>query len=864
MKLKMDINLFKHITILYIIMFCANIHAQTVSTFAGSGNIGTTNGIGTAAEFNFPMGLSLDDNGNLYVTDRYNNIIRKITPTSVVSTIAGSGLVGSLEGAGTSASFHEPMYSTVDNLGNVYVADVQNYKIRKITPAGIVSTFAGSGTPGVSNGIGTAASFYSIKGIEADQFGNVFVIDGNTIRKITPASVVSTLAGSGVYNTLDGVGLSAEFSSPIDMVIDVIGNIFVTETNTNNIRKITTGGDVTTMTFTGVGGAVLSSPQFISMDGFGNLFVTVTSAGFSHILKITPSGVGTMFFGPVGDNSISGIASNSTGEIIYYSHFWTNTICRILSCNSTIPQSPISTITQPSTTTPTGVITITSPLGAYEYSIDNINYQSSTIFTNVAPGNYNVSVRNSGSIGCVSTPTTITVNAVTSPPIQSNNSQILAAGSLHSLAICSDGNIEAWGDNSFGCLGTGDEIIRYEPVSINSISGVVSVAAGEYFSLALKNDGTLWSWGRNVYGELGNGSLDDRSHIPVQVSGLTNVVAMYGGNKYAIALKNDGTVWAWGKGAYGVLGTGNNIDSRIPVQVINLNNVIAIAAGYIHCLALKSDGTVWTWGDNYYGQLGNGTTTSSNFPINVPFLTGVSAVSAGNAHSTALKSDGTVWNWGWNTFGQLGNGSAIYQSEIPVQVNLLSNIIALADGTSYWTLALKNDGTVWSWGRNDFGQLGNGTTTDSNIPVNVSLLTDVINIKAGGVQNLALKSDGSLRVWGYGGQGALGLGSGFNGVYSSPLLVNNLCSIVAEISEFTNPNSTEVFPNPTSGIISIDVDNQIQSEVVIYNNTWQKVITKTISSESSFIDLSELQNGIYYVYIQNENGTTSKKIVLNK
>jgi len=218
------------------------------------------------------------------------------------------------------------------------------------------------------------------------------------------------------------------------------------------------------------------------------------------------------------------------------------------------------------------------------------------------------------------------------------------------------------------------------PGTVSGLTGVTAIAGGYLYSLALKTDGTVWAWGWNPYGELGNGTFAGCScgiDTPVQVLGLTGVTAIAGGFEHALALKSDGTVWAWGLQSFGELGNGTfgnpglQTGSDKPLQVLGLTGVKAIAAVGFHSLALQSDGTVWAWGDNAYGELGNGTYTNSNTPVQVlgpggvGFLTGVAALAGGAYHSLALKSDGTVWAWGQNTSGELGNGVFDSPFQIP-------------------------------------------------------------------------------------------------------------------------------------------------------------------------------------------------------
>ena len=313
------------------------------------------------------------------------------------------------------------------------------------------------------------------------------------------------------------------------------------------------------------------------------------------------------------------------------------------------------------------------------------------------------------------------------------------------------GRASAWGFNYNGQLGNGtySTIPRYGIYTAGTVSGLVAtaIAGGYNYSLALKGGGTVWSWGGNPYGELGDGT-NTTSDTPVKVSGLSGVTAVAGGYFHSLALKSDGTVWAWGYNSFGELGNGTYRNSNKPVQVSGLSGVMAIAGGGFHSLALKSDGTVWAWGNNGESELGNGTyTTIPPYGIAKPvqvlgpggegYLTGVTAIAAGGDHSLALKSDGTVWAWGNNGEGELGNGRNT-TSNTPVQVNWLSGVTAVAGGALH-SLALTTDGTVWAWGYNSFGELGNETYGDSNTPVQVSELNGVTAIAGGYYHSLALK-----------------------------------------------------------------------------------------------------------------------------
>jgi len=212
----------------------------TSSVLAGSGSAGSADGFGTAASFNAPSGIETDSNGNIYVADTGNNVIRKITPAGDVSTLAGSGVAGSNDGTGTAASFNAPSGIAIDSSGNIYVADTGNNMIRMITSTGVVSTIAGLGLTGSANGTGTAASFNAPSGIAIDSKGNIYVADtgNNMIRMIAPNYTVSTLAGTTQAGYANGLASTAQFNSPRGVEVDPQDNVYIADTGNNVIRII--------------------------------------------------------------------------------------------------------------------------------------------------------------------------------------------------------------------------------------------------------------------------------------------------------------------------------------------------------------------------------------------------------------------------------------------------------------------------------------------------------------------------------------------------------------------------------------------------------------------------------------------------
>jgi sugar lactone lactonase YvrE len=287
-----------------------------VTIVAGSGSAGSANGTGSAASFDDPTGVAVDDSGNVYVADYVNNLIRKITTSGVVTTLAGSITPGSSNGPFYEASFNGPWGLTVDKSGNVYVADKGNNLIRKINPAGTVSTLAGSGTKGASNNaVDSLATFYAPEGVAVDATGNVYVADAgnNLIRKISASGGVSTLAGSGSQGSANGTGTSASFNNPVGVAVDASGNVYVADAYNNLIRKITPAGVVTTVAGSGSVGvengtgtaASFYYPVGLVVDASENIYVADLKNNL--IRKITSTGIVTTFagLGSTGANSVA-------------------------------------------------------------------------------------------------------------------------------------------------------------------------------------------------------------------------------------------------------------------------------------------------------------------------------------------------------------------------------------------------------------------------------------------------------------------------------------------------------------------------------------------------------------------------------
>ena len=294
-------------------LLCVDVE-PVVATLAGSATAGNTDASGTSASFDSPRGLALGSDGTLYVGDSANNKIRKITTAGVVTTLAGSGAIGSADGSGTSATFYRPWSVAVDASGVVYVADELNHAIRKITADGVVSTLAGSGAKGGADASGASASFHNPHGVAVTADGYVYVADtdNHKIRKISPAGVVTTFAGSGSRGSTDGTGAFASFSGPRGLAFDADGVLYVADTESHKIRKITPDGAVTTLAGSGVAGDANASgasasfeyPYSVGVDAQGHVYV---ADAYNHrIRKITPTGLVTTLAGSATSGSADG------------------------------------------------------------------------------------------------------------------------------------------------------------------------------------------------------------------------------------------------------------------------------------------------------------------------------------------------------------------------------------------------------------------------------------------------------------------------------------------------------------------------------------------------------------------------------
>ncbi len=364
----------------------------------------------------------------------------------------------------------------------------------------------------------------------------------------------------------------------------------------------------------------------------------------------------------------------------------------------------------------------------------------------------------------------------------------IVAGGLHTIGIAEDGTLWSWGYNSNGQLGDGAKRSKSIPVRVQQ-GGTTwkAVVAGKNHTVGIAEDGTLLSWGWNLNGQLGDGTTIGRT-MPVRVQKIgTTWKAVAAGGTHTVGIAEDGTLWSWGENASGQLGDGSTTDKSIPVRVQKIGTTLkVVSAGFNHIVGIDIDGTLWSWGANGRGQLGDGSTTDKSTPVRVKqagrttgtFVNNTTkwkAVSAGEHHTVAIDIGGTLWSWGRNDNGQLGDGTKENKST-PVRVKQAGGTTGtFVNNTTKWevvsagdkhTVGIAEDGSLWSWGKNDAGQLGLGNLgIDARDPITqISLPRQVGSqkwkaVSAGNNYTVGLAEDGSLWSWGLNLTGELGDGT---------------------------------------------------------------------------------------------------------
>jgi alpha-tubulin suppressor-like RCC1 family protein len=327
------------------------------------------------------------------------------------------------------------------------------------------------------------------------------------------------------------------------------------------------------------------------------------------------------------------------------------------------------------------------------------------------------------------------------------NWKLISCGGYHTAAIKTDGTLWSWGRNQYGQIGNNTQVSVSSPVqTIAGGTNWKSISCGKFNISAIKTDGTLWSWGVNYLGQLGDNTALLRSSPVQTIAGGTNWKLVSSNSYHTAAIKTDGTLWTWGMNTSGQLGDNTIATKSSPIQTISAGtNWKLISVGYYYTAAIKTDGTLWTWGKNDYGQLGDNTVAHKSSPVQtIAGGTNWNLISAGNYHIAANKTDGTLWTWGYNGYGQLGDNTLTNNSS-PVQTIAGGTNWKTFDCGDYYTTAIKTDGTLWGWGYNQFGQLGdntNGAASHKSSPVQtISGGTNWKSVACGNYHTAAIRDD---------------------------------------------------------------------------------------------------------------------------
>ena len=378
--------------------------------------------------------------------------------------------------------------------------------------------------------------------------------------------------------------------------------------------------------------------------------------------------------------------------------------------------------------------------------------------------------------GAQSGPLTATTAGGTSPLARASfaRARTLAAGATHTVAVRADGSLWAWGNNANGQLGLGSTGGQQaSPVRVGLDTNWASVAAGGTHTVAIKTDGSLWAWGNNASGQLGLSNTTSQN-TPQRVGTSTSWASVAAGSAHTVAIQADNTLYAWGLNDNGQLGLGNLINQNAPQPVATGTSWASAGAGSSHTVAVRLDGSLWAWGLNTSGQLGLSNTTSQSTPQRVGTGTSWASAAAGGSHSVAARADGTLWAWGLNTSGQLGLANNTNQNT-PQPVGTTTNWLSAATGDAH-TVALQADGSLWAWGSNATGQLGLGNLANQTTPQAVPAVTTWLSVTAGTGYSAGEQGCGATWAWGLNASGQVGDGS--TSQRPSPVIIFNPISLL--------------------------------------------------------------------------------------
>jgi len=444
----------------------------------------------------------------------------------------------------------------------------------------------------------------------------------------------------------------------------------------------------------------------------------------------------------------------------------------------------------------------------------------------------------------------------------------ISSGEFHTIAVTNNGSVNIWGygTGGWGALGQGNEDNLTVPTPLNVNFNGGSVYAGAFNTFIIKTDGTLWAAGNDQYGQLGDGTYGF-AHVSdtfIQIGTASDWKFISAGLDHTLAIKNDGTLWAWGYNFHGHLGDGTYDDRHRPVQIGTENNWKTVATGLNFSIAIKTDGTLWGWGFSSVGSIGLLTNGEFTSPTRIGTDNDWKSIAVGKQglHTLALKNSGALYVFGsiWSSgIGALGLGENVNFALVPTQIGTNSDWRYISAGFNN-SFGIKNNGTLWGWGQNDFGQLGDGTTQDKVLPTQIGSDDDWSTISEGYYHTVGLKNSGGLYTWGDNTYAQLGTGN-----YLSIQIPNTISNCILGAQQFQIPKIS-ISPNPATEEIHIDFRNDIMvDKILIYDIVGRLVsVTENITAMSITIPISNYSRGLYTIVIKSDNQIISSEKLIKK
>jgi len=445
---------------------------------------------------------------------------------------------------------------------------------------------------------------------------------------------------------------------------------------------------------------------------------------------------------------------------------------------------------------------------------------------------------------------------ITTPPTNSSCWQTFALGAVHTLGIKSDGTLWAWGSNLNGELGDGTTIAKNSPTQIGTATNWQYISSNGNTNHAVKTDGTLWGWGRNDAGQIGDGTTTDKN-FPVQVGSDTHWKKVSTGLLHTLAIKTDGSLWAWGNNIFGQIGDNTLVDKITPVKIgTDTDWESCDASKRSFSAARKTNGLLYLWGEGVNGQQGNGSFSNVLEPTMLSGANYTSSYALGYDYCVALRAfSGMIDSWGLNIYGNLGNGTNTNTS-IPAPINSDADW-TFVETAYYTTIAKKSNGTIWTWGYNTLGTLGNGNNIDTNTPTQINSDTDWDKIYVGNAHVIASKNDGTFWAWGNNGLGQFGNGTNISS--NIPIQLN--CATLSN-ETINKEQNLMIYPNPTKRFLNINSKSIIQSiEIVDLNG--RTVLKSQENSNEVTLNTENFATGMYLLKVTTEKGNSIQKIIKN-